>query len=48
MKGYMVLVREATSDLQAAHQGAEDTTRKLVKWEAKVSELDLKIQLLAE
>lgn len=47
-KGCVGLIRDLVSDLQANTRGAETNTAKLAEREAKVSEPDLNIQLLAE
>lgn len=47
-KGYVSVIRNLASNLQVVCRGAEATTGKLVELEAKLSELHLKVQLLAK
>lgn len=46
--GYVKLIENFASDLQAVRQGVEATTEKLSDQEASLSKLDLKILLLAK
>lgn len=46
--GYVSLIRDLESNLKTLPRSAEATTEKLEEWEAKLSELCLKVYLSTE